>query len=503
MFKVFKFSALVFLVAAAASFKSVAQKPVFSIDFNGQLNPTEKMPQGFRSLGVRLTDDRFGNEQHACYFYGTDLSYLNLGTSNVLKPRVGSISLWFYIENLSYNGIGYEVNPLILTKSVCEDDFYEAYSLTFKLGTQRLAVTSSFGEKHQASVFSERPLDLGTWYHAVFTWNDSAVQLYVDGKNKVSIGKTFPTHYLEGDSVMIGNTSNAKNQRYFNGAIDDIQIYNHVLTAKEVKDLFEAPNPDRFKPLYHLGIYMLAGLLITFVIVRISAYYYNQKYNADLEHSQMQRRLRELELQVFRSQMDPHFIFNALNSVQDLVLKNNNQKAIYYLGAFSKLLRFILEGNRYFYISIDTEIEIMGKYLQLESLRFTNAFTFSISTDPNINPNQILIPQMLVQPFVENAVWHGLKNKEIGTINIEFTQLTETTVTCIVDDNGIGREAAMQLGVKNEKRRSSAIQLISERMEMMRRETKQDVFFRITDKFDEQGQPCGTKVEINMPRIFP
>ena len=195
--------------------------------------------------------------------------------------------------------------------------------------------------------------------------------------------------------------------------------------------------------------------------------------------------------------MNPHFVFNALSSIQYYILNNDIEAANDYLSRFSRLMRLFLESSRNKYISVYEESELLEYYITLEQLRFKNRFTFEIKIEDDV-PQELEIPSMLIQPFVENAINHGLvysKNNE-GVLVIHFS-LTEKYVRCTIEDNGIGREKAAELKQKSIKSyQSQSTQITAERIQSLKyiEETKVEV--NIIDKFNEIGESQGTKVEI-------
>ncbi|MFY7828615.1 MAG: two-component regulator propeller domain-containing protein [Flectobacillus sp.] len=215
------------------------------------------------------------------------------------------------------------------------------------------------------------------------------------------------------------------------------------------------------------------------------------------ERTAANKRFAQLELQALQAQMNPHFVFNALSSIQYYILNNNIEAANDYLSRFSRLMRLFLESSRNKYIAVNEECELLEYYISLEQLRFKNRFEYEIRIDNNV-PIETEIPAMLIQPFVENAINHGLvysTNNE-GRLRISF-QKTEYFILCVVDDNGIGRAKAAELKQKSLKSyQSQATQITIERIQSLEyiEETKVEV--NIIDKFDEIGESLGTKVEI-------
>ncbi|MCB0479485.1 MAG: histidine kinase [Crocinitomicaceae bacterium] len=202
------------------------------------------------------------------------------------------------------------------------------------------------------------------------------------------------------------------------------------------------------------------------------------------------------KLTALKLQMNPHFIFNALNSIQDLILKEDTENSYDYIVKFSNLVRRILNYSDQEFIEIEEEIEILQLYLELEDLRFKKDFEFKII---NHIEEDIRIPSMLIQPFVENSVKHGLLHKE-GFKSIEISFELKDVVVCTITDNGIGRSRSMEINSrKAHKPKSISIKSIENRMEILKSYYKSELGIKFVDLTDEMGQAIGTKVELRLP----
>jgi len=207
-------------------------------------------------------------------------------------------------------------------------------------------------------------------------------------------------------------------------------------------------------------------------------------------------KIGELKLMALRSVMSPHFIFNVLNSIQYFIAKNDRLNAITYLTTFSKLIRSILTHSVDNRIRLSDEIELLQNYVQLEMVRFENKFSFELSVDPQLEIETIYIPSLLIQPYVENAILHGLYNKTgLGKLKLAIYEKDDTVIFQIEDD-GIGRAAATELRKRNfPTHKSMGIKLTEERLQLINQ--KHNVGFEIEDLF-EDGQPSGTRVRIQV-----
>lgn len=211
------------------------------------------------------------------------------------------------------------------------------------------------------------------------------------------------------------------------------------------------------------------------------------------------RQLLQAEKRSLLSQMNPHFIFNSLNSIQHFVLQNEVLQANNYLTNFSGLIRRILENSKKNLIPLHEEITTLSLYLGMEKLRFENEFEYLINKDPRIDYNETQIPPMLVQPFVENAIWHGLMPlKGQGTLTLSFTY-EEDYFYCLIEDNGIGREKAATMKTKREPHISTGIANIQERIELLNKINKKKISLKISDLRNADGSAAGTSVELLIP----
>jgi len=219
-----------------------------------------------------------------------------------------------------------------------------------------------------------------------------------------------------------------------------------------------------------------------------------------------QNKLREqqknllLQQKLFRSQMNPHFIFNSLTSIQNYILDEEAHKASKYLSRFSKLVRNILDSSIEDYVPLQEEISTIENYLELQKIRFQNKFDYSIEVDEAINPEYMIIPPMLAQPFIENSIEHGIKYKKTkGNIFIRFT-LKDNLIVFEVEDDGVGREKAKEILYKqNKDHKSLATAITRERIRVLNKKLKKKIELYIEDLTGEKKEPLGTLVAFEIP----
>jgi hypothetical protein len=224
-----------------------------------------------------------------------------------------------------------------------------------------------------------------------------------------------------------------------------------------------------------------------------------------LEKAGIEKRMAELRLSALRAQMNPHFIFNAINSIQHFVLQNDSDKAYSYLSKFSKLIRLVLDQSRADLVPVEQELDILKLYVELEKLRFDRPFRFELNVDPWIEENNVKIPGMLIQPFVENSIWHGLLPKQSGEalVSVQMKRKGDK-IEIVIEDNGVGRskklmsekEARINSGL--ESRKSHGMEITEERIRLNQVEPSAKQVIIITDLLNEKNEPCGTRVVLQL-----
>jgi hypothetical protein len=243
-------------------------------------------------------------------------------------------------------------------------------------------------------------------------------------------------------------------------------------------------------------------LLLAFYIYRLRVRRVKEEERLKASY---EKKIAEVEMKALRAQMNPHFIFNCLNSINRYIVKSDHITASNYLTRFSKLIRHILDNSASGIISLETEIETLDLYVQMEAMRFHDKFSYTISTDPAISTQQTLIPSMLVQPYVENAIWHGLLHKKTGNpeLRIAFNKTDPGLLQVSIEDNGIGRQMAAQLKSKESvKNKSQGLQITSDRLELMKNLYGITANSEITDLYSDDGTAAGTRVTITLPLLI-
>ncbi|UPT67909.1 MAG: histidine kinase [Sphingobacteriales bacterium JAD_PAG50586_3] len=224
-----------------------------------------------------------------------------------------------------------------------------------------------------------------------------------------------------------------------------------------------------------------------------------KKQKAELERQELKRQLDESTLKTLRAQMNPHFIHNALNSIQSYVYSGEKELASKYLGLFSDLSRSLLDSSSLTEITLHDEIKLIELYLQLECIRLPK-IQYSITKQPGIQEYVITIPAMILQPLVENAVNHGFANKtENCQLQIHFSTVNNMLVV-VIEDNGIGRVKSAEINArKNKKYQSFSTQAIQDRITILNKNRQRPIIQVITDLYDAHNNPAGTSVKLSIP----
>jgi two-component system LytT family sensor kinase len=231
-------------------------------------------------------------------------------------------------------------------------------------------------------------------------------------------------------------------------------------------------------------------LLFGFVIILVMAFFIYRNNKQKQQSNQL------LTLKSLRNQMNPHFIFNSLNSVNTFIASKDERSANKYLADFSKLMREVLEYSQNDFIPLSKEIAILELYIGLEHYRFKEVFDYTVEIDPSIDIEQYQIPPMLLQPFIENAIWHGLRyRKSKGRLTIRFTNQSNH-VLIVIQDDGIGRTESKALKTENQKKmKSTGLKNVEDRLSLIQDIFKKKLNIQITDS-NKDGSGTTVKIEL-------
>jgi hypothetical protein len=244
-------------------------------------------------------------------------------------------------------------------------------------------------------------------------------------------------------------------------------------------------------------IAFISGVVVLGIVILLIGFYLyvrtiRKQHNKEAAYN---RRITELQMDALRTQISPHFIFNAMNSINQFIIKNDTFSAYNHVTKLAKLIRGVLENAGVRSIPLTEEISMLRMYIALELNRLEGCFDYSIEVDPAIDEDATLIPGMIIQPYVENAIWHGLSPKpDRGLLQVKFEPAGDT-LKVTVQDNGVGRKNKPLNGDRPNKR-SLGHQITDERLRILNKLYKERSSVHIFDLEDDKGEPAGTKVEI-------
>ncbi len=266
-----------------------------------------------------------------------------------------------------------------------------------------------------------------------------------------------------------------------------------------------------FSNFFFFGIWNLVYFIYHFInknreqqiqAVRLESELKIQQLKSDKANAEFQRSLADVSLAALRSQMNPHFIFNCLNSIKLYTTQNDTVAASEYLTKFSKLIRLVMENSRNDKISLESELNALQLYIEMEVMRFKEKLQYNINIDKDVETDYIEMPPLLLQPYVENAIWHGLMHKEEGgKIDVDvIVDKDKSLLEINITDNGIGRAKSTEIKSKiATKHKSYGMKVTSERIALINQIYKTGADVKIQDLFEKNGKPAGTKVTIQIP----
>lgn len=263
--------------------------------------------------------------------------------------------------------------------------------------------------------------------------------------------------------------------------------------AADLKNQAEQERSFRFK---------LVAIIVSIGLILVVVFLYFISKQLRLSKQQqviIEKQNKEIEMKALRSQMNPHFLFNSLNSIKHFIIKNESTVAAGYLTKFAKLVRLVLENSKHNLISLQEEIDCLNNYLELEKLRFDGKFDYTITGDAEAY--SIQVPPLILQPFIENAIWHGILNKEDGHGRIEILiKNVENAVQIEITDNGIGRKKATEIvAASGMHKKSMGLTITHERLQILNRVIGIESKIEILDLTDADQNASGTKVIVYLP----
>ena len=338
-----------------------------------------------------------------------------------------------------------------------------------------------------------------------FSFNQNNLIFHFSVSNLLNPEQTRYRYKLEGLS-----------ERWSEFSTDDKAVFTSLFLGKyrlivESQNLLDNTKSEsvsydfRINPPWYFNLWTIIGFILFLIITVFWIIHFRTKRVREIEQkkSEYSKQLATIEMRALQSQMNPHFIFNSINSIQGFILQNKIDEARTYLMDFSKIIRQTLDNATKEYISLEDELEYLGYYLKMELMRFGKKFQVNIRIPENINPQQIQLPPMIVQPYVENSIRHGLlhKTEGQGKLTIEFIIEVENYLKCIIEDNGVGRKKSNEIeSWKNLTHKPQSTKITQDRIDLLNLTSQSEKYkVNIIDLADEKGFPAGTRVELLLP----
>jgi hypothetical protein len=280
--------------------------------------------------------------------------------------------------------------------------------------------------------------------------------------------------------------------------------YQFVVMAKN-EDGIWSENPARVD--FHIKRpFWRSWWFIILVVVFVAALIYaimSFRLRMIRKRNELIHDINEYKQKILRQQMNPHFIFNTLNSIQYFLLDEDTTSSLTYLTKFAKMMRIVLDNSQHTFVPIEDEIRGLDLYLELEALRFEESFDYKIYIDKNINTFECKIPALLLQPYVENSIRHGLLHKRgKGFLSISI-ELHENSLFCIIEDNGVGRKRSEEIKMSQGLlQKSLGSKITEDRIKVLNSLYSDEIDIKYVDLTDSEGNPTGTRVEIKLPFIY-
>ncbi|WP_299098518.1 tetratricopeptide repeat protein [uncultured Winogradskyella sp.] len=432
---------------------------------------------------IGYAEEAKGNLEGALTNYQKSLEY-----NNAIDSEIGRVICFnslgaIYLKQKKYD----EAEPIIRTaldKALNLDDQFYIASSYLNLGTLQYNLKNyETSEKNL-----KKALNIASSYNLRSSVAEASKMLS-------KINEEYKNYEVALDyyhqAVDIENTIlTEQNLQYVN----DIAVeYENVNKNNQIKALALENESVRLRLERNKNILLFTSLLL--VIIGTILYIMNRT-----KALKRDKHILTLEQDMLRSQMNPHFIFNSLNSIKLYIINNEKENAVYYLNKFSKLIRKILMASKEKETSLNDELETMKLYMNIENIRFSNEIDFKINVDPSINTEITKIPSLVLQPFLENSLWHGLSSKDSNKkIELNVSKTSSDFINVEIIDNGIGRAASQKIKKQKKLQRDSVgIDITKARLSNFSESFENSYTLKIEDLY-ENNLPCGTKITLQIP----
>ncbi|KGL62619.1 tetratricopeptide repeat protein [Polaribacter sp. Hel1_85] len=442
-------------------------------------------------LGLAINHQNIGNAHEelgdldkALQNYHKSLSY-----NNQINSKIGSIICGYSIANVLIKQKKYEqafvTVDTVLQIAIKEKDKYYLSNTYNTLGLAQLNLNKLDEAKNSLTTALNIATDFNV--HTIVVRANENLALLYDKKKNYKKAYSFYKKAKEEDA----KTFNERNLLYVSELISK---YDKEHSENLIKDLAKKNEIAQLQITRNRNLWIMA--LSIFALIAVVVFSIDKQKGLKNE-----KRILSLKQDALRSQMNPHFMFNALNSIKLYIIENDQKKATSYLNKFSKLMRKILEASSIQETTLAEEIETMNLYMSIENIRFSNEIDFTINADPSLNLETIKIPPLVLQPFLENSLWHGLSSKkEDKKMTIQISKLSSDYIQIDISDNGIGRKASAKIKAeKSINRKSVGINLTNERLTNFSKNLRNDYSIIYKDLVDENNNALGTKIIIKLP----
>ena len=466
-------------------FKLIVKDRKESLKYLSEKSPNRIWRSAYMNLGHSYSEI---NSDSAIYYYKKTLKYCKKLGCNLTYNNLADA----YLKKKQPKKALEILNNIDLNKTAESLDG-ESAIIFFTLGETYIALEKYIDAIKNLKIGQKKLIEIKEWKDTVEITNLLAETLQKQGKADEAIKE------LKKIPVYLQNSYNERLDREATKLLSEKEL---EAKKKEVVDLTE----EKEKIVKQKSnIVLLSYLLVALLFITIAVLIY-RSVHAKIKFHQLNEKVNHNRLTTLRSAMNPHFLFNSFSTLQNFMLKKENTKAISYMIQLSGLIRNVVSSSDSIYISIKEEIEIIKSYIILEQGRFNDTFEVDYIIDKELIENNPMIPSMVIQPFIENAIIHGFQNMtdRDNQLQISFVKNTDNSVICKITDNGVGREKAMQIknnNTKNTQHLSIATRNIDERLDILSKAEKKKARISFIDLYDDSGAPKGTEVVVLLPIV--
>lgn len=432
---------------------------------------------------IGYSKEALGRLDEALEDYKISLSYNKEINSSLGQVICNNSIAHIYIEQ-DKNLKAIEIISQSLDQAKSLRDKFHLVGLYNNLGLAYLKLKDNTQSKH----YLETALSIANEHNFSSTIATTYEYLSLLAENEKQFQKSL--QYFKKSQQHAEEVQNEKNFQYVN---DLIIKYDTKSITNQVQELSKENEATKDKLKRNKIIWIISLILLGVLLLLIYILYRQRILNNE-------KKILTLEQEVLRSKMNPHFVFNSLNSIKHFIISNEKESAVHYLNKFAKLIRKILEVSMVKEVTLEEEIETLKLYMSIENLRMSNEIEFIVNIKDNIDSQSIKIPSLILQPFIENSIWHGLSSKDgPKIIDLLFSKEEDGYINITIIDNGIGRKKALEIkDNKSLNRKSVGVSLSVNRLDNYTKTFTNSHSLKFID-LEENGKPIGTQVELKIP----